>query len=127
VLDTLTLERLYFDMISRSTHPTLALSWRHQKEDRESRLFYLGASVWECEESGEILAHLTKADAVILAEHGPVIKTGYEIDSWEKEPVLVVIASNDAIAAPSPNRATEIALSSAEILAPDRPICIELP
>ncbi|MBO5898928.1 MAG: ComEC/Rec2 family competence protein, partial [Clostridia bacterium] len=49
VLDTLRLERLYFDMISRSTHPTLALSWQHQNKDGESRLFYLGASVWESE------------------------------------------------------------------------------
>ena len=96
ILDTLKLERLYFEMIKRSTHPTLAMSWLHEGKERDARLFYLGASAWESAQSGEVLTQLTDADAVIFGGHGPVIKTEYTLDAWYRAPQLVVFSNDDS-------------------------------
>lgn len=129
VLDTLTLDRLYYEMLGRSTHPTVAMSWSHQAGTDTSALFYLGASVWEGKQTEAVLAHLSQADAIVLARHGPVIKKRYQISEWSDAPALVIVTGDDAIAALKPDRETEIALSCADVrVALDQePLCVRLP
>ena len=129
VLDTLTLDRLYYEMLGRSTHPTVAMSWSHQAGTGTSSLFYLGASVWEGKQEEAVLAHMSQADTVVLASHGPVVKTRYEMPRWDEPPTLVVVTGDDAIAALTPDRETEIALSCARIKVAlaEEPLCVRLP
>ena len=127
VLDTLTLDHLYFEMIDRSTHPTVAMSWLHQTSKGEARLFYLGASAWEGKQTDSILTGLSCSDAIVLSGHGPVIKSEFSVETWQRLPELVVFANPRVSTALLPNRSTTAALANADIVLADGSIRVRLP
>lgn len=127
ILDTLSLERLYFEMLDRSTHPTVALSWLHQRGKQDARLFYLGASSWEGKRAERMLENMACSDAVVLAGHGPVIKSEYAVASWQRQPKVVVFGNAKTSTALLPNPSTSAALAGADIILADGHTRIRLP
>lgn len=118
----LTLERLDYDILKRSTHPTFAASWvyRNDDMDAESRLYLLGASVWESEQSEQVFADATACDALLLSGHGPKIKSSYSMLDWTRAPQFVVFGSGDAMVALDSNAVTTEAFADAVIVFADR-------
>jgi hypothetical protein len=118
----LTLERLDYDMLKRSTHPTFAASWAYRNDDTDagSRLYLLGASVWESEQSEQVFADATACDALLLSGHGPKIKSSYSMLDWTRAPQLVVFGSGDAMVALDSNAVTTEAFADAVIVFADR-------
>lgn len=122
VTDTLTLEELYYCMLKRSTHPTIAVSWsyRQDAQDVGDRLTLLGASAWEGSAWQEILKDVALCDALILSNHGPVIKTDYSVPAWLDGPHAVLFAKGNASTALLPDANTAAVLSDAALYFADQ-------
>ena len=118
VTETLSIERLYYDMIKRSTHPTLAMEWsyRTNAEAAGHRLVVVGTSSWESEYAADILTDVSAADALIFAGHGPVIKSEYTIAPWADDPDIVLFANGNTAKALTATPETIAALEDAELI-----------
>lgn len=129
VLDTLSLDRLYFSMLKRSTHPTVSMDWSYAGRGKQSdgNLFWLGASAWEADEAQDILLSATAADTLIFAAHGPVIKSTYSLTDWSDLPDFVLFASGNVSAALEPSPDMTVVLRHARLLLGDEAIEMTLP
>ncbi len=101
ITETLTLERLYYCMLKRSTHPTVSMRWcyRTSPEHAGGRMVWLGASSWEGALAQEIFDDISACDTLILALHGPIIKSKYTLTQFQDEPTLVLFTNGNAAAA----------------------------
>ncbi len=118
VTENFRLERLYFGMLERSTHPTISMAWQYQKEEKtqSGQLFWLGASSWEAALSDEILSVCGKSQVQIFSRHGPIIKTDYEIPVFSVLPDYVLFSDGYTAAALVPSPTAGDALRHAECL-----------
>ena len=103
----LSLDRLYYAMIKRSTHPTVSVCWSYGAAAEQSpnrSMIWLGASAWESGLWSEILDEMYSSPVWILGGHGPIIKRDYEIADEENAdfPELIVCAGEAALEALSP-------------------------
>ena len=100
ILPTLRLDRLYYDFIKRSTHPTLSVSFAYLTEPgaQENTLLCVGASGWESDTFDGVVDRLCHSDVWVLTGHGPKIKTTYGVNEGSvlDEPMLVISAGEDA-------------------------------
>ncbi len=117
ITDTLTLDRLYYDMLSRSTHPTLtvSLNYRPSAQAADGHLVVLGASAWEGELWQQMLPRVAASDALVLSGHGPVIKSDYAIPVWTGTPRTVLFVGGQASTALRPNAQTTAVLRDAAL------------
>ncbi len=109
--ETLSLECLHYSMLERSTHPTISMTWQYQngKNAEWKRLVWLGASSWESEKSENVLTDATAANVLIFANHGPKIKSDYELKDFTVQPELWLFADGNASVPLQPTpEATEI-------------------
>lgn len=129
ILDTLSLERLYFSMLKRSTHPTVSMNWSYEGKGKQTdgHLFWLGASAWEAKEARDILLSATAADALIFAAHGPVIQSTYSLTDWTNKPDQVLFANGNVSAAIEASPDMTVVLRHARLFLGDEPIEIRLP
>lgn len=128
VTPSLSLDRLYFSMLKRSTHPTVSMSWQYEKGDGEvGSLVWLGASSWESDLSAEIFHSIASADVLWFAAHGPMIKSTYSLTEWTNIPNLVLFANGEVSAAIEPSPDMSVVLRHARLLLGDEPIEMTLP
>jgi hypothetical protein len=128
VTPSLSLDRLYFSMLKRSTHPTVSMSWQYEKGNgKVGSLVWLGASSWESDLSTEIFHSIALADALWFAGHGPVIKSTYTLTEWSNLPDLVLFANGNVAAAVEPSPDMSVVLRHARLLLGDEPIEMTLP
>lgn len=114
VADGLRLERLYYSMLKRSTHPTLALSWQY-RQAADGRLVLVGASAWEGKLWREISSDIAACDALVLSGHGPIMKTNCSAPAWQRGPSTVLFANGNAAAALSADAQTAAMLHDAKL------------
>lgn len=128
VTPSLSLDRLYFSMLKRSTHPTVSMSWQYGKGDGEvGSLVWLGASSWESDLSKEIIQSVASADALWFACHGPVIKSTYSLTEWSNMPDLVLFANGNVSAAIDASPDMSVVLHHARLFLGEEPIEMTLP
>ena len=129
VLDTLTLENLYFSMLKRSTHPTVSMDWSYEGRAGQSdgHLFWLGASAWESDDSEDVLLTATAADTLVFAAHGPVIKSTFSLTDWSNLPDNVLFASGNVSTAIEPSPDMSVVLRYARLFLGDEAIEMTLP
>jgi len=128
VTPSLSLDRLYFSMLKRSTHPTVSMTWQYGKKDGEvGSLVWLGASSWESELSDDVFSSLSSADALLFACHGPVIKSTYSLTEWSNLPELVLFANGNVSAAIEPSPDMSVVLRHARLILGDEPTEMALP
>lgn len=128
VTPSLSLDRLYFSMLKRSTHPTVSMTWQYEREDGNvGSLVWLGASSWESELSEDILSSVSSADVLLFAGHGPVIKSSYSLTEWSNLPDLVLFANGNVSAAIEPSPDMSVVLRHARLVLGDEPIEMTLP
>lgn len=122
ITDTLTLERLYYDMLKRSTHPTLTVCWSYRQSPQHEKeaLALLGASVWEGKMWQEVLPSISACKALVLSSHGPVIKTDYSIPVWTAAPNTALFVNGHTAAALQPNEQTARVLRDAVLYFADQ-------
>ena len=122
VTDGLRLERLYYGMLKRSTHPVLAVSWQYRQAESaaEGRLVLVGASAWEAGLWQEVAADAAACDALVLCGHGPIVKTNYSVSAWQNGPGTVLFSGGNAAVALSPDVQTAAVLRKADLLFADR-------
>lgn len=118
VTETLSIERLYYDMIKRSTHPTVAMRWSYRTEAEASGhcLMIVGASSWESGYVADILTDISAADTLVLAGHGPVIKSEYTVPLWVDEPDVVLFANGNMAKALTATPETMAAFEDTELI-----------
>ena len=127
VLNTLSLERLYYAMLKRSSHPTISMDWAYEDKQGSGQLFWLGASSWESEDAQSMLLTAMASDALILSAHGPVIKSTYTLTDWTNLPDAILFASGNVSAAIEDSPDMAVVLRHARLFLGDRPIEIALP
>jgi ComEC/Rec2-related protein len=129
ILDTLSLERLYFSMLKRSTHPTVSMNWSYEGKGKQTdgHLFWLGASAWDADEARNLLLCATAADTLIFAAHGPVIKSTYSLTDWTNKPDQVLFANGNVSAAIEPSPDMTVVLRHARLFLGDEAIEMILP
>ena len=122
ITNTLRLERLHYDMLRRSTHPTVAVCWSYRQSPQHEKqsLTLLGASVWEGETWPAMLSSVTSCKALVLCGHGPVIKSDCAVPAWTEQPGVVLFANGRAAAALQPNEQTARALRDASLYFADQ-------
>ncbi|MBR5615407.1 MAG: ComEC/Rec2 family competence protein, partial [Clostridia bacterium] len=118
ITDTLTLKRLYFSMLKRSTHPTVSFTFEYRSgaEEEGKLLTWLGASAWESELADELLLSATASEVMIFSKHGPVIKTPYALTDWSGVPAIVLFADGNTAAALEPSREMSVVLKRTQVL-----------
>lgn len=118
ICDTLVLDRLYFSMLKRSTHPTVSFSFEYRSNPQQEgkQLTWLGASAWESELSDDLLRAATASDAIIISKHGPIIKTSYSLIDWSNIPDFILFADGNAAAAIEASKEMGIVLDRSEIM-----------
>lgn len=121
--ETLSLEKLYYSTIKRSTHPTIAMRWNYRGEQSQAggRLVWLGASAWEGEYAQAIFDDIAACDALIISEHGPVIKSDFSVKYWVDEPSLVLFADGNVSTALIATPETAAALQKATLILAEPP------
>jgi ComEC/Rec2-related protein len=129
ILDTMSLDCLYFSMLKRSTHPTVSMDWSYEGrgEQADGHLFWLGASAWEADDAQDILLSATAADTLIFAAHGPVIKSTYTLTDWTNKPDTILFANGNVSAAIEPSPDMAVVLRHARLFLGDKAIEMPLP
>lgn len=123
--DRICLRALHYEMIDRSEHPALALSWYCIPKGSEQPrcVTYFGASTHETEQIAlRFDDMLRQSQAVILGGHGPLIKQPLVITAWSEELQYLLISKTEVAAALTYNAETAAALDGATlIVAADEP------
>ena len=129
ITDTLTLERLYFSMLKRSTHPTVSFTFNYRSQPQEEGkcLTWLGASAWEGDSADELLLAATASDVMIFSKHGPVIKTTYSLIDWSNIPDIVLFSDGNTAAALEASKEMSIVLERARVLLGEEYAQMDLP
>ncbi len=119
VTDGLTIEKLYYAMLKRSTHPTIALSLVYTGDDEEDspgRIAWLGASAWESDYADEIGQAATSSDVLVFSKHGPVIKTTFTLTDWSRIPKIVFFTDGNTAKALEGSKEMSVVLKRAQLI-----------
>ena len=119
IVEGLKLERLYYAMLKRSSHPTIGLDLRYErKEDREvdGKIAFVGASSWEGVYKDELVKIATSSDVLIFSKHGPVIKSSLDLKDWFGIPEVVLFADANVSQAIEPSKEMSVVLKRALVI-----------
>lgn len=112
----LTMERLYYVMLKRSTHPTLSFSITYGRKEEEGRLAFIGASAWESEEADAIKQMATSSDVLMFSKHGPVIKSTLTLTDWSTIPKIVFFADGNVAEAIGESKEMGVVLGRSKLI-----------
>ena len=100
ITGTLRLDHLYYDMIKRSTHPTVSAKWAYwnYSEHSTSSMLWLGASAWEGDSADMIFSEAKASEVWLLSSHGPKIKRTYDPAEYGVTTApLLIVSSNEGV------------------------------
>lgn len=119
VVEGLEIERLYYAMIKRSTHPTIGLSLIYKdiaNEQTAKRITIMGASSWESAHAEEIKESATASDVLMFSKHGPVVKSTITLLDWSCVPEIVFFADGNTSEVVEGSKEMSVVLKRAQII-----------
>lgn len=119
IVEGLTLERLYYSMLKRSSHPTIGFDLRYERKaerDAAGKIAFIGASSWEGIYKDELMTVATSSDVLIFSKHGPVIKSALDLRDWSGIPKVVLFADANISQSIEPSKEMSVVLKRAFVI-----------
>ncbi len=130
IVNGLTLERLFYAMIKRSSHPTIGFELSYERSDhgeQKGTVAFVGASSWESGHADELMRAATSSEVLIFSKHGPILKSSFDWRDWSNIPDIVLFSDVNVSEAIEPSKEMGIVLKRARVILAENVTTITLP
>ena len=119
IVDGLTMERLFYSMIKRSSHPTIGFELSYDRSvygEQKGTIAFVGASTWESGYADELMKVATASQVLIFSQHGPIVKSSVDWRDWSNIPDIVLFSDVKISEAVAPSKEMGVVLKKARVI-----------